>query len=261
MTRKKFLPLERFDEFPSYKGGHTCVYGGYIWEFCPGHHLQNRWGWVAQHRMIAEDKLGRPLRRSKNHHIGEHVHHVDGCPTNNAPDNLEVLTKSQHHSLETKRWMDETYGWLTDEVVAGALTGRSIKEAAAYLGVTHMTLRRRAPGAVAPRKRSPPHDTSDPKLIERIRQFAESDQYCLLDVSMSLRISERSIRKICKQNGFQWRPKSKKGMKKRTYRGKPTQWASELRESGIDPETTYVRNQFREQRRERRRQREEELAG
>ena len=44
--------LEQLDVFPSYKGGRTCVYGGYVWEFRPGHHLQNDWGWVAQHRLV-----------------------------------------------------------------------------------------------------------------------------------------------------------------------------------------------------------------
>ncbi len=43
------------------------------------------------HRVIAEQKIGRPLRR------GEIVHHKDEDRTNYAPDNLEVLPSQSEH--------------------------------------------------------------------------------------------------------------------------------------------------------------------
>jgi hypothetical protein len=54
-----------FDVVPSYKGGHTTIHGGYVFELCPHHPLANVWGFVAQHRLVGEDLIGRPLVRSK----------------------------------------------------------------------------------------------------------------------------------------------------------------------------------------------------
>lgn len=57
------------------------------------------------HRVVAEQKIGRALLP------GEVVHHKDGDKWNNNPDNLEVMTQSEHariHCLE--RWRNEEHG-------------------------------------------------------------------------------------------------------------------------------------------------------
>lgn len=43
-----------------------------------------------EHRVVAEQMLGRPLAK------GEIVHHVDGNKHNNAPENLKVMSQSEH---------------------------------------------------------------------------------------------------------------------------------------------------------------------
>ena len=51
------------------------------------------------HRVVAEEKYGRKIRR------GEHVHHIDGNKHNNHPDNLEILTAEEH----ARHHMEETW--------------------------------------------------------------------------------------------------------------------------------------------------------
>ena len=46
-----------------------------------------------EHRVIAEQIIGRPLAK------GEIVHHKDGNKHNNDPSNLEVMTQSEHLKL------------------------------------------------------------------------------------------------------------------------------------------------------------------
>jgi hypothetical protein len=43
-----------------------------------------------EHRVVAEQMLGRPLKRN------EIVHHIDGNKHNNDPSNLQVMTQSEH---------------------------------------------------------------------------------------------------------------------------------------------------------------------
>lgn len=46
-----------------------------------------------EHRVVAEQMLGRPLQR------GEIVHHIDGNKHNNDPSNLRVMSQADHLRL------------------------------------------------------------------------------------------------------------------------------------------------------------------
>lgn len=73
-------------------------------------------GYVAEYRLIAAEKIGRYLTTD------EHVHHVDLDETNNAPDNLVVLSRSQHmrvHMLIRRRGLSPDDALATTLAEAG----------------------------------------------------------------------------------------------------------------------------------------------
>lgn len=70
---------------------------GYLLEHRPEHPHAESNGYVRQHRLVLEAKLGRFLDPK------EDVHHIDGDKSNNHPDNLELMASRgdhvRHHNL------------------------------------------------------------------------------------------------------------------------------------------------------------------
>ncbi len=66
---------------------------GYVRIYCPVHREANSWGYVYEHRVVAELMIGRDLKQ------GEIVHHKNGLRWDNREENLEVMTNSEHSAL------------------------------------------------------------------------------------------------------------------------------------------------------------------
>lgn len=81
------LPRE---ENPAWRGGRTFR-KGYRYVLLAEHPNATKAGYVAEHRLVMEAKLGRYLSKK------EVVHHRDGNPLNNHPDNLEVFGSNGDH--------------------------------------------------------------------------------------------------------------------------------------------------------------------
>lgn len=68
---------------------------GYVLVFVgKGHHLADVRGYAYEHRVVAEQKLGRRLTDD------EVVHHINGTKDDNRPENLEVEPSRWHHNAE-----------------------------------------------------------------------------------------------------------------------------------------------------------------
>lgn len=81
---------------PNWKGGRRKR-NKYVYLHVPDHPSADCMGYVAEHRIIAEEKIGRLLKKE------EVVHHKNHNPFDNRPDNLEVMTRSEHTILHHKK--------------------------------------------------------------------------------------------------------------------------------------------------------------
>ncbi len=73
-----------------WKGG-VRIIKGYRLLLMPHHHLALIHGYVPEHRLIMEEKLGRKLLPN------EVVNHIDKNTLNNTPENLEVFENNGKH--------------------------------------------------------------------------------------------------------------------------------------------------------------------
>jgi hypothetical protein len=81
-----------------WKGGKTTEPRGYVLvKVGVGHHLADVRGYAYEHRLVAEEKLGRRLLP------GEIAHHDDENKSNNRTDNIEPVASRAHHAALHRR--------------------------------------------------------------------------------------------------------------------------------------------------------------
>jgi hypothetical protein len=86
---------------PNWRGGRSIASNGYVLIRMPNHPLADTRGYVYEHRLVAEQMIGRPLLAH------EQIHHKDGNKQNNHPDNLQIMPSPFHH-----RAMHRTTGFM-----------------------------------------------------------------------------------------------------------------------------------------------------
>ena len=101
-SEQKDFPLRNMtgEQNGNWKGGRTLHTKGYVYAYAPEH--PRAWnGYVLEHILVAEEKLGRRLLP------GERAHHKDGRKDNNHPDNIEVFASDAEHTRH--HWRAGTY--------------------------------------------------------------------------------------------------------------------------------------------------------
>lgn len=121
----------------AYPGRYTRP-DGYVLVHVPNHPHADAKGYVREHRLVMEQKLGRYLRDD------EHVHHINGKKSDNRPKNLEVHGVSEHHLLHA-RYGEDHPNWRnidTEELIELRKAGRTFKQIQQELGIGINTVRR-----------------------------------------------------------------------------------------------------------------------
>lgn len=92
-SRKRYVR----EKSPSWKSGKRLNHNGYVEVRKPEHHRARGNGYVFEHILVAENKLGREITKD------EHVHHINEIKTDNRPENLQVMSHSEHSKIHQRK--------------------------------------------------------------------------------------------------------------------------------------------------------------
>ena len=87
---------------PRWNGGKTKTYHGYTYIRCADHPYSNYYGYIAEHRFVIEQFLGRYL------YPQELIHHINHIKTDNRLENLILFENGKKHS-EFHRLIEREY--------------------------------------------------------------------------------------------------------------------------------------------------------
>ncbi len=108
-------------QHPQWKDGRTISSHGYVRLKMLGHHLADCAGYVYEHRLVAEQMLGRPLLPT------EQVHHRNGDTKDNRPENLEVTNDLLQHKVRHRKRSDlRVPGEMNPEIICGCGCGATL---------------------------------------------------------------------------------------------------------------------------------------
>jgi hypothetical protein len=84
----------------NWKGGTRVDSSGYLSIKCLEHPAADHEGYVREHRLLMEAKIGRYLQPK------EVVHHIDGNRRNNDLGNLRLMTWKEHAELHRQKQLE-----------------------------------------------------------------------------------------------------------------------------------------------------------
>lgn len=91
--------------------GGEVISKGYKYVYKSEHPFCNKKGYVLEHRLVMEQKIGRYLTKQ------EVVHHLDHNTLNNDISNLELVNGSGHHLMEFHNVRDSKNGRFINEKI------------------------------------------------------------------------------------------------------------------------------------------------